>query len=206
MLLGLVVAGAFLLVRNEPIVGLATIAGALAAYGAVAMVAYVDSGLILDMFEPALAIVLMWVGSVLFRYFVVERQRQKVRSTFSRFVSREVVISFCDICGFMPLSESMSPGEVVELRNEYFTEMTDIVFRYEGTVNKYIGDAIMAFYGAPVPLPNPSERSVRARLEMREALSSLNLRRVAQGKRGFSEHNAEPVLPEYSSLRGGSTE
>ncbi|MCK4515437.1 MAG: adenylate/guanylate cyclase domain-containing protein, partial [Spirochaetaceae bacterium] len=143
-----------------------------------------------------------WVGSVLYRYLVVEKQRQKVRSIFSRFVSREVVdsildsgraielggetrevvIFFSDICGFTPLSASMSPADVVEMLNEYFTDMTDIIFRHGGTVNKYIGDAIMAFYGAPVPLPNASERAVRACLDMRTALESFNEKREQQGK------------------------
>jgi len=66
--------------------------------------------------------------------------------------------------------------------NDYFTEMTDIIFRSGGTVNKYIGDAIMAFYGAPVPLPDMAERAVRACLEMRAALVVFNSTREQQGK------------------------
>jgi adenylate cyclase len=197
----LVIAGALVLVRLKPTIGLLVAALSVAVYAVASQLAY-SAGLILDVFDPILAIVLLWVGAVLYRYLVVENQRQKVRSTFSRFVSREVVdsildsgraielggetrevvIFFSDICGFTPLSASMSPADVVEMLNGYFTEMTEIIFRYEGTVNKYIGDAIMAFYGAPVILENPSERAVRACLEMRESLELFNRERELHGK------------------------
>jgi len=202
ILLVLVIGGALVLVRLKPTVGLLLAAIFVVLYGINAALLHSSGGIILDMFDPMLAILLLWVGSVLYRYLVVEKQRQKVRATFSRFVSREVVdsildsgraielggetrevvIFFSDICGFTPLSESMSPADVVEMLNDYLTEMTEIIFRYEGTVNKYIGDAIMAFYGAPVPLPNASERAVRACLDMRAALEVFNSRREQQGK------------------------
>ena len=225
ILILLIASGSLLLVRLKPLLGLGVMAGSLVAYAAVAVILFVTGGIILDIFEPMLAVVLVWVGAVLFRYLVVERQRQKVRSTFSRFVSREVVdsildsgeaielggetrevvIFFSDICGFTPLSESMSPADVVELLNEYFTEMTEIVFQYEGTVNKYIGDAIMAFYGAPVPLPDVSERAVRACLEMRAALAALNQRREEQGKRtiaiGMGLHKGQALIGNIGSPR-----
>ncbi len=202
ILLALVTGGALVLVRLKPAIGLLVAVIVAVLYGVVAIVLHSMAGTILDMFDPILTVILLWVGSVLYRYLVVEKQRRKVRSTFSRFVSREVVdsildsgraielggetrevvIFFSDICGFTPLSESMSPADVVEMLNEYFTEMTDIIFRCGGTVNKYIGDAIMAFYGAPVPLTNASERAVRACLDMRTALELFNEKREQQGK------------------------
>ena len=202
LLVALVIGGALILVRLKPTIGLLVAVIAVVFYGVVAVLLHSNGGIILDMVDPILAVILLWVGSVLYRYLVVEKQRQKVRSIFSRFVSREVVdsildsgraielggetrevvIFFSDICGFTPLSGSMSPADVVEMLNEYFTDMTDIIFRHGGTVNKYIGDAIMAFYGAPVPLLNASERAVRACLDMRTALESFNEKREQQGK------------------------
>lgn len=157
---------------------------------------------ILEMIRPLAAVVIAWVSAIFYYYLVVDREKRAVRSTFSRFVSKEVVdrmldsgspielggetrevaIFFSDICGFTTLSERMSPAEVVEMLNAYFTEMTDIVFRYEGTLNKYIGDAIMAFYGAPVVLENPGERAVMAALEMRDRLAVFNADRQNSGK------------------------
>ena len=157
---------------------------------------------VLEMIRPLAAVVIAWISAIFYYYLVVDRERRAVRSTFSRFVSKEVVdrmldsggpielggetrevaIFFSDICGFTTLSERMSPAEVVEMLNAYFTEMTDIVFKYEGTLNKYIGDAIMAFYGAPVALENPGERAVLAALEMRERLAVFNTDRQNSGK------------------------
>ena len=194
ILVGVVILGALILVRLRPVLGLLVASLVFALYGAVAAFLLFRHQIIMDMIEPMLAVALLWVGSILYRYLVVEKQRRKVRATFSRFVSREVVdtildsgrvielggetrevtIFFSDIFDFTPISESMTPAEIVEMLNEYFTGMTDIIFRSGGTVNKYIGDAIMAFYGAPVPLPDASARAVRACLEMREAMVLFN--------------------------------
>ena len=80
---------------------------------------------------------------------------------------------FSDIRGFTEMSERMEPEEIVEELNEYLTEMTEIVFKHGGTLDKYIGDAIMVFFGDPVPQEDHAERAVRMALEMRERISEL---------------------------------
>jgi adenylate cyclase len=87
---------------------------------------------------------------------------------------REVSVLFADIVGFTTMSEKMSPSAVALLLNDYLSRMTDVIFRYEGTLDKYIGDAIMAVFGAPLDMPDHAERAIRTGLEMRERLIEFN--------------------------------
>jgi adenylate cyclase len=90
---------------------------------------------------------------------------------------REVTVMFCDLVGFTSMSEKMSPAAVALLLNEYLSRMTDIIFKFEGTLDKYIGDAIMAVFGAPLDMPDHPARAIRAALEMRERLEEFNAER-----------------------------
>jgi len=84
-----------------------------------------------------------------------------------------VTVLFTDIVSFTPLSERLSPGEVSLLLNRYFGKMTDIIFDYRGTLDKYMGDAIMAVFGAPIERTDDAERAVKAALDMRKALALM---------------------------------
>ena len=88
---------------------------------------------------------------------------------------------FSDIRGFTALSEKLAPEPLVALLNEYLQAMTDIIFKHEGTVDKYVGDCIMAVFGAPKPHPDHARRAVAAALEMQSALLHLHEKRVAEG-------------------------
>jgi adenylate cyclase len=90
---------------------------------------------------------------------------------------REVSILFADISGFTTMSETMSPSAVALLLNDYLSRMTDVIFKYEGTLDKYIGDAIMAVFGAPLDMPDHAPRAIRAALEMQERLAEWNAER-----------------------------
>ncbi len=87
---------------------------------------------------------------------------------------REVSVLFADISGFTSMSEKMSPSAVARLLNEYLSRMTEVIFKYEGTLDKYIGDAIMAVFGAPLDMPDHAERAIRTALEMQERLAEWN--------------------------------
>jgi adenylate cyclase len=87
---------------------------------------------------------------------------------------REVSVLFADIVGFTGMSETMSPNSVSLLLNDYLSRMTEVIFRYEGTLDKYIGDAIMAVFGAPLDMPDHAERAIRTALEMQEKLTEWN--------------------------------
>ncbi len=86
----------------------------------------------------------------------------------------EASILFADIVGFSTLSEDMAPREVALMLNAYFSRMADVIFQHDGTLDKFIGDAIMAIFGAPIPTRDHAARAVRCALEMREALKEFN--------------------------------
>jgi len=88
--------------------------------------------------------------------------------------NQTVTVLFSDIRGFTRMSEHMEPHAVVELLNEYFSEMTDLVFDTGGTLDKYLGDGIMALYGAPIPKPDDARRATRTAMEMQRSLAALN--------------------------------
>lgn len=90
---------------------------------------------------------------------------------------KEVTVLFLDIVGFTSLSESLEPQQVAYILNDYFSQMTEIIFENEGTLDKYIGDAIMAVFGAPFPQADHARRAVLTALQMREKLKGVNERR-----------------------------
>ncbi len=93
---------------------------------------------------------------------------------------RETTVLFADIRGFTSMSESYEPQIVVDALNEYFERMVEIVFRYEGTLDKFIGDEMMVLFGSPVAHPDDPTRAVRAALEMQQALGAINERHAAR--------------------------
>jgi adenylate cyclase len=143
------------------------------------------------------------------------KERDNLRTTFGKYMtstvlehllagkvalggeSLEVTILFTDIRGFTTISEKMDPQQLVGLLNEYFTEMVGIVMQENGVVDKYIGDAIMAVFGAPVPKKDDAANAVRAAVRMRTALVELNVRLKARGlpslRTGIGIHSGEVV-------------
>ena len=118
----------------------------------------------------------------------------RVRNTFKRYVSESIVeqiiddklelgmggklidvtVLFADIRGFTALSEKIEPDAVVELLNKYFTEMIEIIFKYEGTLDKIVGDELMVVYGSPVEIVNAEDKAVNTAIEMQSKLSEMN--------------------------------
>jgi adenylate cyclase len=95
---------------------------------------------------------------------------------------RPVVIFFSDIRGFTPMSEDMSPDDIATLLTEYFTEMVDIVFEHSGTLDKFMGDAIMALWGAPIAHEDDADRAMQCALDQIETLETMNAKWKAQGR------------------------
>jgi adenylate cyclase len=95
---------------------------------------------------------------------------------------RPVVVFFSDIRGFTPMSEKMGPDDIATLLNEYFTEMVEIVFEHGGTLDKFMGDAIMALWGAPIAHEDDADRAIQAAIEMQSVLARLNVKWAAEGR------------------------
>jgi adenylate cyclase len=86
---------------------------------------------------------------------------------------QEVTVLFADIKGFTAMSATMKPEKVVEVLNLFFTEMVDLVFQHQGTLDKYVGDALMAVFGVPVPLPDAATQAVKCALAMQRRLARM---------------------------------
>src|SRR5437879_2719303 len=95
---------------------------------------------------------------------------------------RPVVIFFSDIRGFTPMSETMSPDDIATLLTEYFTEMVELVFEHGGTLDKFMGDAIMALWGAPMAHEDDADRAMRCALDQLAALERLNAKWKEEGR------------------------
>jgi adenylate cyclase len=119
------------------------------------------------------------------RYFApnlaeqIAEQEEEVRLGGTK---RPVVVFFSDIRGFTSMSEKMGPDDIAMLLNEYFTEMVEIVFENNGTLDKFMGDAIMALWGAPIAHEDDADRAMKAAIEMQSVLAQLNVRWAAQGR------------------------
>lgn len=150
-------------------------------------------GIFVSPLYSVITVAIMGASLLLLRFWQEERQKLILRNAFSRYVSPEIVkritklrgnlfageerelsILFTDIRGFTALSEKLSPQEVVNLLNRYFTPMTALVREHGGTMDKFIGDALMAFWNAPLDVPGHPARAVSAALAMQEKLLTLN--------------------------------
>jgi len=165
----------------------------LGGYVAAAVYFFRTEGLWLNLVYPSLLIALLFVSTTLVLYFFRVSEQRYLKRAFAYYVppavvddlvadaaklqlggeKRELTVLFSDIRGFTTLSEAMAPEELVKLMNEYFTVMTGKVFEQRGSLDKYIGDAIMAMFGAPVAEPHHAACACRAAIAMVRALQPL---------------------------------
>ena len=161
-----------------------------------------DRGLWLAMAQPVLAIAFALFAGTAYRYFVEDAEKRKVSRLFGRYVSRDVYkqliehpelaelggarrdmsVLFSDLRGFTTITEKGDPEELVRQLNEYFSTMVSIVFRNGGTVDKFVGDMVMALFSAPVDDVNHADAAVTTAVEMVRELGDLN-RRWAEERR-----------------------
>ena len=159
-------------------------------------------GWVMVMFIPLTAGVLFLILGEVYVLITEEREKRMIKNTFSRYVSpdlvnilvedpskvelggidREVTMLFSDIRGFTTLSEGMQPTELIEFLNDYLSQMTEIVLETKGSLDKYIGDAIVAFWGAPLPIEDHAYQACLAAVRMVEKLKEFNLHLVQNHK------------------------
>lgn len=149
---------------------------------------------VLNLSAPLITGILTLFTMIVYRILTEEKEKKAIQGMFSNYVSKRVVdellkhpeklvlggedkeitVLFSDIRGFTTLSEKLTPQELVSHLNEYLSAMTDLIFKYEGTLDKYVGDEIMAFWNAPVEQENHPELACRTALEMMDVLHDLN--------------------------------
>lgn len=150
---------------------------------------------------PMIQILALYVSTTLYKYVTEEREKKKVKGAFSMYLSpdvisqvlddpdalklggekKELTVFFSDVRSFTTISESLSPEKLCELMNDYFTPMTAIILRSGGVLDKYIGDAVMAFWGAPIPVAGHAEVAAQSAIQMLFALDKLKADLKAKG-------------------------
>jgi adenylate cyclase len=191
------VAGAYL--NAWWVSGIAAAAALIFAWQSVALFA---RGIWIPVTVPALTLLLAYVGDLAWKYFVEGRDKRQVKKLFSRYVSKDVyeqlvanpslaalggarrhmTVLFSDIRGFTTMSEQGTPEDVVSQLNELFSRMVKVVFDHHGTVDKFVGDMIMALYGAPLDDDDHAEHAVQTALAMITALQQMNREWAAAGR------------------------
>jgi len=170
----------------------------------IAVRSFINNSTLINIVYPGLTVVFAYIGAAVYQYLGERQQKALIKNVFSKYISaavvnelvanpekaklggdrRELTVFFSDIAGFTSISEQFQarPEGLVALLNEYLDEMTAIVLKHKGTLDKYEGDAIMAFWGAPIPQKDHSLRTCLASLEMQKRLAALRPKWVKEGK------------------------
>ena len=179
---------------------LAGVAASVVVIGA-AMLVFAVFGLYIPILPPLLSIFFTFLALTFIQFLTTEREKGFIRNAFSHYLSEEVIKDivgnpnklklggelrhmtavFTDIKGFSTISESLSPEALVHLLNEYLTGMSDLILDLGGTIDKYEGDAIISFFGAPLDLPEHALKACQATIRMKKAEAELNVRFLEKG-------------------------
>ena len=169
-----------------------------------AIALFASSSVLMNIVNPSLAVVFAYFGTAVYQYLAEREQKAMIKGVFGHYLNpavvnilvnepekaklggdkRELTIFFSDIASFTTISEHYhkNPEGLVELLNEYLDEMTSIVLKYDGTLDKYEGDALMAFWGAPLPQKDHALRTCYAALDMQKRLAELRPKWKKEGK------------------------
>ena len=159
-------------------------------------------GLWVNSVFPVFTQIFVYSGITLYKFLFEEREKRFIKGAFGQYLAPAVVEQltanpellklggerkvltafFSDVAGFSTISEKLSPEDLVVLLNDYLTEMTDIIMKYEGTVDKFEGDAIIAFFGAPIPYEDHARRACLVSLEMQVRLGELRQKWKEEGR------------------------
>ncbi|MDI6795478.1 MAG: adenylate/guanylate cyclase domain-containing protein [Desulfatibacillaceae bacterium] len=192
----------FLLPRLKVFSGGMLVLGLLIFTAILAQVAFSSFGLAVSLVYPVLVILLLYLGLTIYKYVTEEAEKRFLKGAFSTYLApsvvaeimkdpqmlalggeeREITAFFSDVAGFTSISERLTPNELVQLLNEFLTDMTDIILEEQGTVDKFEGDAIIAFFGAPLEMPDHAARACVACVKMQERLARLREKFAAENR------------------------
>jgi len=187
--------------RIKPLMGVLLTLGLLAGFAAFAQYLFEGHGMWIDEFGPLTVILLGYTAITVYNFFSEEKEKKMIRGIFSRYVTKSVVdeliknpdmvklggekkvltVFFSDVAGFTTVSEKLEPEELVALLNDYLTEMSNIILNYDGMIDKYEGDAIMAVFGTPIMYGDHATRACYVSLEMQEKLIGMREKWKAEG-------------------------
>ncbi|GAB4424241.1 MAG: adenylate/guanylate cyclase domain-containing protein [Thermodesulfovibrionales bacterium] len=179
--------------RLKAIAGAAFAIGFIALYILIGCYLLVYEDMWINLVYPVSNMFVIFVSQTVAKFFLEEKRSREIRRMFSSYVSPKIVeelvshpekarlggerktvtVLFSDLIGFTSLSERLSPEEVVSMLNEYLREMVDIIFRWDGTLDKFVGDEIVAFWGAPVDQEDHAELAVRCAINMSDRLDKM---------------------------------
>jgi adenylate cyclase len=170
----------------------------------ISVIAFINSNVLINVVNPCFAIILAYFGTAVYQYLTERQQKAIIKNMFGHYINPTVVnelvanpdkvrlggdrceltVFFSDIANFTSISEQYhnKPEGLVALLNEFLDEMTRLVLKYEGTLDKYVGDAIMAFWGAPLPQKDHALRTCLAALDMQKRLELLRTKWTKEGK------------------------
>lgn len=169
--------------------------------GVAALVCFIKYSLVIAVISPMVAVLGGYIASTGYHYTVERKQRLLIKEMFSTYVNptvvdelianpdklrlggerRELTVLFSDIEGFATISEKIQTEQLVALLNEYFTMMTGIILKHRGTLDKFLGDAVIAFWGSPLPQEDHALRACTSALEMQETLTQMRTHWQTQG-------------------------
>ena len=223
VVLGIGILTSFFIFGIGTMPGLAVVLVEIAAYIFFARYLFDNNNYIISMVDPIFTMALCYLSMSTYKVTVEEREKKKIKDTFSRYVSsnlvdellnseiklggekKEITILFSDIRGFTSMSEKMQPEEVVGILNEYLTEMTDTIFKNNGTLDKFIGDAVMGLFGTPAYYPDHALRAVKTAFMMKGKLNELNERWKSQGRHtlriGIGINTGDVIAGNMGSLK-----
>lgn len=202
--MGAAVAGAALALALSPTLAVMAMAVGVGVVFAASTLG-LGSGYWLPVTAPALALIVALVGGQLARYFIAERRRRRIERAFGRYLApslvdrlaqaddelhlggevRDVTVMFADLSGFTALSDTLAPEALMDLVNRYFEAMVEVIDEHEGYVDKFVGDAVMALWGAPVPTPDAPRKALASAFALRQRVAALRADDAARGKVGF---------------------
>jgi adenylate cyclase len=205
LVLTMATAWAFMLIQSQWVKA-AAIGGLAIAYYGLAVHAFTSHGLWIDLAIPEGALAVSFAAAATVEYLTEGKQRRQLRTVFDKYMAAEVVdeimrnpeairlggekkeltVLFSDVAGFTSISEQMDPETLVELLNKYLSAMTGIILRHRGNVNKYLGDGIMAIFGAPRGDPNHASLACFAALDSQSELAKRREQWKAEGQPDIS--------------------